>query len=432
MKKQENKKKLLTLVLLIFTGVLFAAGKKEFDSKSFFWQEENTDIQSIYNEMSDLIPAVVYFQPTYTTGVDFKYVRILDYELKNQMIKNHVFKPVLMNKWLDLTYGENKASTIYKLISDLKKERYSVNLFGICKSYIYKIDERYVIKVSINSFSKNGYPTSAVRIIKSEKEIKEAVKYMLLDISELIKTKSEEKVKLAVAPFSIECRTLIEQKTGEFDFIPTSFSEQEGVELKSNDDYFSELFAYQAQCTGLYDAVTIQNIDEYVGKSTVRSTSLSNSADYLIKGRLVLTNLYNVITIDVENTKTGKVIKTMTHITESLDLTEIWKFNYKFLSDISLELFDSSTVRNIEYINILGRCFYMNGMFAGFDTIQDIPIKMGKTVINTGTYLSSDISLNSELLYSKKNKDLFVFASKEELLIYKGRKGAYIWNLLEN
>ncbi|MEE0999635.1 MAG: hypothetical protein UIH41_08230, partial [Treponemataceae bacterium] len=134
MKKQENKKKLLTLVLLIFTGVLFAAGKKEFDSKSYFWQEENTDIQSIYNEMSDLIPAVVYFQPTYTTGVDFKYVRILDYELKNQMIENHVFKPVLMNKWLDLTYGENKASTIYKLISDLKKERYSVNLFGICKS----------------------------------------------------------------------------------------------------------------------------------------------------------------------------------------------------------------------------------------------------------------------------------------------------------
>ena len=73
-------------------------------------------------------------------------------------------------------------NSIYQLISDLKKERYPVNLTGVCKSYIYRIGKAIVIKVSLFPFSKEGYPISAVRVIKSEKEIKTAVKYILTDL----------------------------------------------------------------------------------------------------------------------------------------------------------------------------------------------------------------------------------------------------------
>ena len=432
MKSKKFKKITIILFSFIFTGALFAAGKKEDIQSLFLYQGQTTNIQAIYDDMSDLIPVVVYFQPTSTTGVEFDYVRTLDYELKKQMVEKLLFKPVLMNKWLDSTYGEKKFSSIFQLVNVLKNERYSVNLSGVFKSYIYKVGKNIILKLSIYPFSTNGYPISSVRIIKSEKEIPEAVTFMLSDMSTMYKNKTSNEIKLAVEPFTIECKTLIEQKTGEFDFISTSFSEQEGVEIKSSDDYFSELFAYQAKCTGLYEAVTIQNLDEYIRREPNKINTYNNMADYLIKGKVTLTNLYNIISIDIVDIETEKVIKTLTHITKKIDLAEIWNNNYKFISAMSLDLYNPKKIKIIENIDNMEKCFYMNGMFAGFDNIQNIPVKTGKTIINTGNNLTSDYSLNENFLNSKKNEDFFIYASADEIYIYKGRDGAYIWNLLKD
>ena len=329
-RKDFNGKKIIFILsFFIFMGTLFALDMPKVDQNAIFalLQKKDVDIQSLYDDMSDLIPAIVYLQPNYTSGIDLELVKKVDFEIKNQMITSMTFKPVTMNKWLDSNYGTKKALSIYQLINDLKKERYSVNLTGLCKSYIYRIGKSIVIKISIYPFSRNGYPISAIRIIKSERDMKTAIKYILDDLSTLMKTELESKIRLAVEPFSVNCRTLIEQKTGEFDFISTSFSNQEGVEIKNTDDYFSELFSYQAQCTGLFDATNTQNIDEYIDAVKRKSTYYSGNSDYLIKGNIVLSNKLNLITIQLINTNTGKVVRTMRHITKFLFYTKLNKYH---------------------------------------------------------------------------------------------------------
>ena len=251
----EGIKKMLctSVIFVIFTGALFAD-----DGNSFFsiFAGKKIDMQMIYDNMSELVPIVGYMRPEYTTDIDLEFATAVDSEIKNQMIMTSTFKPVSMVKWLTSKYGQNKASSIFDFIKELNEERYPVNVMGIYKPYIYKVGNEIVIKISVFPFSKGGYPISAVRIVKSEKEMKEAIPYLLSDLSKLLKVQNEQFAKLAVEPFKINCRTLIEQRTGEFDFITTSFSNQEGVEIKSTDDYFSELFSYQAQCTGLFAATT--------------------------------------------------------------------------------------------------------------------------------------------------------------------------------
>lgn len=422
---------LLLVIPSIFTGTLFSA---DLSPILGIFKGKNVDMQEMYDDMSELVPAVVYLEPDYTTGVKNEFASILNEELKNQMILSQTFKPVSMEKWLVSKYGNKKALSIFQLISDLKSERYPLNLSGIFKSYIYKVGKQYVIKLSVFPFEKNGYPVSSVRIVKSDSDIKKAVGYLLLDLANLISNpdgKKQHKIKLAVAPFSIDCRTLIEQKTGEFDFIATSFSNQEGVELKDSDDYFSELFSYQAQCTGLFEAANTQNISEYISEGMTSSGAFAGNADYLVRGKIILSNKLNLITLQLYNANTGKLVRTTRHMTKTLTLQNIWDFNYMFISDFSRILFDKNEVKILDYIDNRGKFFYMNGMFAGFDKISNIPIRSGKTIINTGNSLSSDYSLNPNIINERDNNDYFIFTNNDEILIYKGREGAYVWNLLE-
>lgn len=423
------KKIIFVVISFILLGTLFAYEKPSVDFKSIFalFQKKDGDIQALYNDMSDLIPAVVYLQPDYTSAVSLDFVDKLDYELKTQMVTGMTFKPVAMNKWLDLTYGTQKASSIYQLIKDLKKERYPVNLIGICKSYIYKIGKAIVIKVSLFPFEKDGYPVSAIRVINSEKEIKTAVRYILVDLLALTKEGVEPKIKLAIEPFTINNRTLIEQKTGEFDFIATSFSSHEGIEIKNTDDYFSELFAYQAQCTGMFHTTTTQNIQEYIDDDGEKNTFYYGHADYLVQGNIVLSNKLNIITIQLIDVDTGKTVRTTKHITKTLSLEDIWDFNYKIISDICSILYKEEEVKIIKDISNENGYFYMNGMFAGFDNIDNIPVTKGKTIIHTGTNFTADAAITPR----KKNKDYYIYTNNDEVLVYQGREGEYVWNLLE-
>ena len=84
----------------------------------------------------------------------------------------------------------------------------------------------------------------------------------------------------------------------------------------------------------------------------------------------------------------------------------------------------------LEKISNNGKYFYINNMFCGFDEINNFPIKIGKTVIHTGNNISSDFSLNPNYLYEKNNNDFFIYTNNDEIQIYKGREGAYLWNLL--
>lgn len=424
-----KKNAIVSLLAFVLTEALFAAGPK-LDLKLLQGSKRKIDLQAVYNNIPESVPAVVLFQPDFTSGVPAKVVSSVSEEIKNQMIVSSCFKPVSMNKWLDSRYMESKARTPFQFVSDLNSERYSVNLKGICKSGVFKCGDEYVLYVAVYPFSNGGYPVSAIRIFKSVTDIKKAVEYCLLDVSRLFGNTQKARRKIAVAPFEISCRTLVEQKSGEFDFIKTSFSMQEGIELKDGDDYFSRLFAYQAETTGLFNASPLSNLSDYAMVS-VAASSVQDHADYLVKGSIVLSNKMNVITVSLLKADTGRTVWSSKYFTKRLNLQEVWKFNNCFLCGIAEAVYSSDEYVILDGLSAQGRGFYINGMFAAWDRMENLPIPAKKLIVNTGTMLESDSALNPSINYSKNNKDFFIYVNNGKTTVFNGREGEYIWNLLE-
>lgn len=388
------------------------------------------NMQEYYDNLSELVPAVILFSPDCTTGVSDDMLESFLTELKLQMVLNSYFKPVSMAKFLDGKYAEKKERNLFQFFYGIKEERYQVNLRGICKPKIFKCGNSYVVYIALLPFDNLGYPITSLRVIKTEREMKDAVSNCLFELNVLMQKHNTGKVKLAVNPFEISCRTLVEQKTGEFDFIKTSFSNQEGIELKETDDMFSYILAHQATATGLYSATPMGMIPEYAAEKTT-SASISAQSDYLINTRLVLSDKMNIITLNLIKTDSGVLVKTAKYFTKRLDVEEVWKFTNYFLAEITKSIYSEKNYRILTDISAKGKAFYKNGMFIGWDSIDNFPIAADKSIINTGTMAISDINDNPDNYYSKKNDDLFVFVNNNEIKIFRGREGTYVWNLLE-
>lgn len=424
-----KKNVIVSALAFVFAEAFLAAGPK-LDLKLLQGGKKEIDLQAVYNDMSDSVPAVVLLQPECTSGVPARLAGSVSEEIKNQMILSSCFKPVSMSKWLDSRYMESKARSVFQFIGDLGGERYSVNLKGICKSCIFKCGDNYILHIAVYPFSNGGYPVSAVRIFKSTRDVPKAVQYCLLDVSRLFSSIPRARRKLAVAPFEISCRTLVEQKSGEFDFIKTSFSMQEGIEVKEGDDYFSRIFAYQAETTGLFNASPLSNMADYA-RTAVSVPSVQGYADYLVKGAVVLSNKMNIVTVSLVKTDTGKTVWSSKYFTKRLDLQEIWKFNSFFLCGIAEAVYAPGEYIVLDRLSAPGRGFYMNGMFAAWDRMEAVPVPARKLVVNTGTMLESDSVLDPSVNHSKDNRDFFVYVNNNETAVFTGREGEYAWNLLE-
>lgn len=426
------KKKLLLSATFLFVGTLYAAGKPKLDQSIFTGLKKNVDLQAIYNDMTDLTPAVACLAPESTSSMPKELINMLSEELKNQMILTGYFKPVSLNKWLGTKYVQKKASNIYNLISDLKSERFPINLVGVCKPFIFKVGNQYVLYIALYPFSEDGYPLTSIKFFSCNNDIKDAIKYSLQELNILFKQSKESKIRLAIAPFTIECKTLLEQKSREFDFISTSFSEQEGVEVKTSDDYFSNLFTHQANATGLFKASLIGDIPEYIEQNSITAESLQGFADYLITSRIILSDKVNLIKLSIYSVKTGRIIDTIEYFTKKLSLKEIWNFNFYFLQKICQLTCKQNSYTVIQKIEADKRGFYLNNMFLGWNSLDGVPVKTGKIIINTGSYFSSDSIQNSIMdsaLY--KNNDFYIYTTNSETQIFTGREGEYVWNLLE-
>lgn len=426
------RKKLFCILLsCVLAGSLFSAEYPTVEGKKFlFFAQKIVDLQSVYNELTETTPAVILLRPEGTTGVSADLIESVYTEIKQKMVINAVFKPVSMTKWLDAKYNEKKEKNLFVFFDQLKSERYQVAIKGICKAKIFKAGKQYILYMAIMPFDNKGYPITSIRIVKSEKDLSEAIDKELKELSGLMKNRTKGKIRLAVAPFEISCRTLVEQKSGEFDFIKTSFSNQEGIEIKEADDYFSYLLSHQATATGLFTASPVGLIGEYAN-SSVNSTSLSGHADYLVKGELVLSDRSNIVTLSLIKTDTGVLVRTSRYFIEKLTAEELWKLNNYFITEICKSVYKDSEYKVLDDVVFSGKGFYKNGMFIGWDRLEGYPIPAERQIINTGTMMESDVSLNPNNDFSRDNHDLYVYVNNDELEVFRGREGAFVWNLLE-
>lgn len=424
-------KKIITfsILTLFLTGPLFAYGKPKFDFKTLF---TGPDLAQAYSEMSETTPIVAILPPESTSGVEESFLEDLYQEIIYNMIVDGTFKPGAINKFLSTTYGSKGMKSIFELMADFSRYQLPPFFYGLCKSSVYKVGEKYVINISIYSLLKNGYPISAVRIVDSSMEIHNAVKWAIQDLSILANQKQFDKPKIVVAPFDIQCTTLIEQSSGIFDFIPTPYSDQLDVEIKPTDDYYSNLLAYQLQISGLFNASIINPLKEIIPTgSTVNPKDMKQYADYVVKGTVILSNKYDVIKIQLYSTSTGAVVKSFNYISKSLSVQELFTINYTCISDICQTLLKPTDYVIIPSLSQKEVSYYLNDMYAGSYKLENIPIKPGKVIIYTGDVYASNITRNPNRNSKDNINDVYIYSNNDKIQIFKGREGEYVWNLLE-
>lgn len=429
MKNNVNKKILFSILLFFLTGTLFALGKPKFDLKSLFTKP---DLAALYSELPETTPVVAILPPESTSGVDEAFLEELFQEIIYNMIVDGNFKPGAINKWLAATYGNKKIKSIFELVRDLGRYQLPSFFYGLCKSSVYRIGEKYVINISIYSLTKNGYPISAVRVIDSSMELHNAVKWALKDLSMLTIQKQLNAPHVVFAPFDIQCTTLIEQNSGIFDFVSTPYSNQLDIEIKTTDDFYSNLLAYQAQIPGLFNASIINPVKDVISTgSDVNPKDMKQYADYLVKGTVILSNKYDVIRIQLISTTTGEPVKTFNYVSKTLSVEELFTINFTCVSDICKTILPPDNFVVIPSISQKDSSYYFNDMYAGTKKIENIPVKSGKIIIYTGDIYTSDITKNPNRNSKNSNNDIYIYSENDKIQIFKGREGEYVWNLLE-
>ena len=420
--KRKSMKIIIPLTIFVYfsLGNLFPQDVSKYTEKSMYGLKKHIDTQKMYEAMPESIPAACLLAVDGLGGVEADFLEESGIELKKQMVLTSTFRPVLMTKWLDGEFSADKSSSIFQLLSILRKKRYPVSLRTMLKPKVLRCGGKYIILLNLYGLNNDRYPIKALRIMDSKKELPEAMENCLLDLRRLYdEKKGGGRKRLAVMPFEITCRTLAEQKNGDFDFIKTSFSVQEGVELKDSDDYFSELFAYQAECTGLFNSLAMTNIREY---SRQPSSVGSVNADYIVKGKIQLTDRINLIEIKLVNCESGKIAGTYRYFTQKADIETLWKINNRFIKEICGVVFSADKYVPVEKIECQGRAFYAGGMFAGRNVLEDYSVAKENLKIKTGSFMKAD---------SDDGKSLYIYIEKNRMETFKGREGEFVWNLLE-
>ena len=392
-----------------------------------------TDTQDAYDALPEITPAVCMLDVSAASAIPESLQKYFADQINRIMTQLGMFKPVSMQKWLVSQYGIKKSRNVFALMNDLKAERYSVLLDGICKPYIFKEGEWYVMCIELMPFKMNGFPLMSLRIFNTTSQIPEMTSACINDLGVLYNNKdwSKGKKRIAFAPFKIECRKMVGQKNGDFEYIPTSFSEQSGVTIHNNDDYFSRLFAYVFTATGMFSCCSLDDIPEYTGSEGVDSSC----ADYLLKGRIQMTDEVNIYYIDFIDLHTNTTIRSVHFFSSDFSLVWTWKIIHDILSVFCGDVIGKDSFGYIPTITAPSEGFYMDDMFVGWDTIEELPVSKGKHRISAGTYAAPYAS-DAEMKKNRKEinddsdiRNFFVYVDAQTWL-FKGKNGEYVWNLL--
>jgi hypothetical protein len=394
-----------------------------------------TQTQDAYDALSEITPAVCMLDVSATSAIPDGMQDEFADQINRLMTMSGMFKPVSLEKWLVSQYGIKKTRNTFTLMNDLKSERYPVMLDALCKPYLLKNGEWYVMYIELMPFDLNGYPLMALRIFKKPAQMPELIQACISDLAVLYKNKtwSAGRKHIVVAPFTIECRKMVGQKSGEFEYITTSFTEQDGVTIRVTDDYFNRLFAYVFTTSGMFSCSPLGDIPEYAGSGNADSSV----ADYLLRGRVQLTDEVNIYYVDFVNLQTNTTIRSARFFTSDFSLNGTWKLIHDILAVFCGDVLPKESFGFIPTITAPSQGFYIDNMFTGWDTLEEIPLARGKHRIMAGTYtapypdFSETVSTSETKSADAINiRNYFVYVDTRTWL-FKGKDGEYVWNLLE-
>lgn len=448
---------LFFIFLLLGPHVLFAFGNKEPDIKKPKGPQEPeiivknlTDLQDRYNSMSPTIPGMVMLGTIATTIVPVEMPGEIDRELARQLVMGGKIKPISIQKWLTSTYYGKKANNPFTLMNAIKAEHYAVPLQFICKPYIFKCEDYYILHVNFYSLTGTAYPVSVLRLFETSGDIP-AVIGAILDEMQLRmyeQNRGANKKRIVVENFRLDFLKLVALDSGEFEFIQAPFINQYGVALRDGDDFFSLLLGYSLASTSLYQVIRPADFSDFAASAGLDS----NVADYIIQGRVQLSAELSVLYVTVRDVKNNSTVITIKYPLHDCSLKNIWNAYREISIKITSAISPSSGFGIVPNLSAPERGMYINNMFVGWDSVDYLVLPKGMHQVYTGSYFRSGSSLDGferpivqeepDKKGKKKNDEpppvekepgigtFYVLLDTMER-VFTDREGEYVWNFLK-
>ena len=424
-----------------------------------------SDTQDKYTALPDTLPAVIMLPTAATSLVLPDTIRSYDDELRKQLVHDGRLKPLLMGKWLATTFAQNRAVNPFEVFTSIRAEQYTVPLQAVCKTFIFRSEDYYVIQLNVFSLDANPYPVNVLRFFQDEKDIPNIVSACLEEMYArfFVQNRGAGKKRIAMESFKLDFLKLLAMESGEFEFIAAPLVTQYGLTLREDDDFFSVITGYLFAATDMFQVMRFSDFSEYSGTGAITASH----ADYIIRGRIQLADEINILYVDVYTTEDNIKIVTVKHPFKDPSLKNIWDACQAAVSLIVENILPSDSYGFVPPLEVPEHGFYYKNMFIGWDNLKHYTLARGMHEITTGSYLrqtedeniplednaSSSLSgltamipkpgislpqtpSATEKKSATKKKEssvtkVFYILLDTENRIFTDREGEYVWNLLK-
>jgi hypothetical protein len=393
-------------------------------------------LQERYNALPETVPSMCAISAIATSAVPPEVVAAIDGETQRQMIVRKMARPVSMNKWLATTYGKRKADSPFALLRAIDDEQYAVQLKGVYRAFVFRSGAHYCAEFDFFPLGGNPYPIQVLRLFSDPMDIPDVVSSALDEYAARLASREDEgKKRVIVNGFKIEFRKLVELESGEFEFVSAPFIEREGINLKDGDDFFSAILAYELSTSGMIQAMRLAGFSEYCD---VDMTTNPN-ADYSIRGRVQLTDQMNVLFVDLFDAKTGTKLLSLKSPIKDLTLKSAWDAYRSMSVQLAAKMLPRESWGVATGIRSPKRGLFANGMFVGWDSLDDFVVPRGMTGVSSGSLkrpidaiLAAQKSKAKDAEKTPDGKEPWKFEVliDDACRIYADREGEYVRNLL--
>jgi len=402
--------------LLLVPHALFPFGNKD---KQVAETRASSELQDRYNALA--APGIIMLPANRTSAVSPDYLAQIERELLKQLVNAGKVKPVSMQRWLSSTYA-SKASSPFAIMNAIRAEEYIHPLQYMGKPAVFRDGGNYYFVLYIYPLE-TYYPVTIFRRFTSKDPLDEMIASCIGEMdSRLSRSVSVgAKRRVIIDDFKLEFLRLVQVSSGEFDFIPTPFIEEENIILRDGDDFFSRIMGYVLEVTDLFQVMRIGDFNEYSEAVIPRN---SNLADYRIQGRVQLSGDESVLYVDVLEVRTGAKILSLRQPLLPYSLDGMWSTYRRFSVQIVEKLFERESYGVVPTLKWQNRNFTANNMFVGWDTLENFILPRGLHVISA---MSPPVQKGSRVRFV----NTYHVILDSESFVYADAEGERIWNLLQ-
>jgi hypothetical protein len=380
-----------------------------------------SDAQDNYDALPAGLPAIAILPVSAASGVSRETVLDLEDELRRQLAWGGRFKPVTMGKWLDSAFTRSRAANPFILLAALREERYPAPLRALCKPSVFISQGYHILHLNVFPLTGSPYPLNIIRFFREGREIKPLIAACLEELSlrfdEAVREPETGKKRIILESFTLEFHKLLELESGEFEFISAPFITQHGLILRDSDDFFSLFLGYGLGASGLVRVMRSAGLADYAESGKGNPAT----ADYLIRGRVQLSDEMNILYADVLETSGRNVLPGVRHPFRGTDFKSIWNACQEAACLILESLYPPGSLVRVPPLSAWGSGFFRDAMLIGWDRLDYMVLPKGMYEIKTGPLVGQG---------GETPEKTFYILLDTETLVFEDREGKYVWNLL--